>query len=472
MVMGGILSGLMQGMRARSDQKLAEEQARERKQDRDLQRKLLDIQLAGAKTKAQEQQVKSALLQALMSKMNLPGISQPMGNGASDQKIEGPPQNQTPFADSFGLQNNQGQGLIDKLAQGGPSAEPIAGQGGMSMQPPSPLSMAAPGAPQQTGGASNLLGQAILGQMLNLPFMDVAKMQETLRHNRVLESRMQPFEYVDAQGRKHRVMMPAYPTAGAGMGAPGQASGQSSIQSPGATTGQPMAGGMSTDMIVAPAPIESYTYEKDGKTYEAFRNEKTKKMIGEPTLIREMKGESSETASKIALAKTGITYLDQIKKSIFNPDGTPNRKLIASARLGIGPGRNVRSMFYDALDARQRAASGAAIGKEEEKRYFNMYFPNAALDDDATIHGKINRLDNFMTQYLDILDPSKKYRKKYNFYGDQSAPQTGGVKSTTKTTPGTSIPDEAKKALKEGQITTFRNGQQWTLLGGEAIRLD
>lgn len=66
------------------------------------------------------------------------------------------------------------------------------------------------------------------------------------------------------------------------------------------------------------------------------------------------------------------------------------------------------------------------------------------------------------TQRQQALDIMQKKEKE----GDTAPAQTSEA-----ATPVASIPPEAASQLKEGQITTFGNGQQWTLQGGQPVQV-
>lgn len=484
-MLGGIAAGLMQGLQARTQEKEARE-------SRAMQKKLLDLQLQQGNIKSQQTQMKMSILTELLKRMNLPGISQDQALTETAPGIETPEATGPVFAESFGPLKTKktptegialpstAQSITDQYATGAelPSiADMIASAktqgalgGGMpgSAAAPSPggQQIGAGGTPLQAGGptaqqgVSDLLAQAIVGNMLDLPLLDVARMNEQMRHNRILESKQQAFEYTDEQGAKHRVFVPSYPGAGQAPGAPGAASDrQLQIQ---AMNQNQMAG---PGTMIAPAPVEVQTYEENGRTFEVLVNKQTRRRISKPIQVKELKGESSETAGKISLAKQAITLVDQLRSAWINPDGSINRPLLASARANLGAGRQQRAQFHDALDARQRASSGAAIGKDEEARYFDMYFPNPVLDDDATVKDKMKRLGNFMTDYLEVMDPNGKYRQQYNFYGKDQGGAGGGQQTVT-------LPKQALSALKEGMATRFKNGQIWTLENGNPKRLD
>uniref|UniRef100_A0A6M3L545 Uncharacterized protein n=1 Tax=viral metagenome TaxID=1070528 RepID=A0A6M3L545_9ZZZZ len=115
---------------------------------------------------------------------------------------------------------------------------------------------------------------------------------------------------------------------------------------------------------------------------------------------------AAETASKVTLAMEAQNMIPQIKDMLWK-NGKYDKDVVYQASLplgGVGKGRALKSMFMDALDARIRAATGAAVTKEEWPAYFRMYLPQI-LDSEPLAKDKIKRLENFMGSYLETLDP-------------------------------------------------------------------
>jgi hypothetical protein len=132
-------------------------------------------------------------------------------------------------------------------------------------------------------------------------------------------------------------------------------------------------------------------------------------------VIEPLKASSSDASARIALAHNGVRYTKQLRGKFINPDGTINQEMVLSANApmgGIGEGRTARVIFDDALDARARAATGAAMPDSEKKTYYGMYFPSILdLQNPGTILDKLERLDSFMTDYLGTLDPHGQIRR-------------------------------------------------------------
>jgi hypothetical protein len=400
-MLGGFAAGMAQALQAGRQNKID-------KEERDLKKQTLKLQMENAKIQQQQQKFKNTLLERFMP--TLEGGAAPGGEVSA----------------GGGVEAQSGPGLLDQLA---------SAQSPMS---PSPAEVAA-NKPAQMGPGTSLLDRlsemdqnqlALLSEATGIDFLGGARYGEQKRSNDMRESEYVGEEVTRPDGSKERVYRPKY-------GKPPALSG--------ATGGQPAT-------PTAPAPVESYTFEKNGITYEGIREKQTGKDVVEPKPIKQIKGESSETASKIALAKNAIDYTDQLQTAFISPKGI-NQELILKANApmgGIGEGRKLRAMFNDALDARARAATGAAMPESEIRTYTRMYFPSP-LDNEATVKDKLTRLKSFMTDYLDVMDPNGAVRANL-------AQKQGGEAAQQ---PKATIPPDGTTGTYEGRKVMVKNGE-WT----------
>lgn len=152
-----------------------------------------------------------------------------------------------------------------------------------------------------------------------------------------------------------------------------------------------------------------------------------------------------------------------MRSMMIGPDGKIDARLVFSANVlggGVGQGRLLRAKFDDALDARARAATGAAMPQSEKDNYYQMYFPQVIdLTNPEIIADKFRRLESFMTDYLTVMDPTGRIRRQL----DASGAPTSGAQ--------VQLPQQAIDKLSEGKITTFKNGQKWTLQNGAPVRI-
>ena len=108
-----------------------------------------------------------------------------------------------------------------------------------------------------------------------------------------------------------------------------------------------------------------------------------------------------ESAAKAQLVEQALTYMPQIKTGFLGAEsGKPfvNRTNVANAalRMPFTEGRQLSTLVLDAVEAKLRAESGAAVPEPEVKRIAKRYIPQAA-DDDKTIIMKINNLETFLS---------------------------------------------------------------------------
>ena len=109
---------------------------------------------------------------------------------------------------------------------------------------------------------------------------------------------------------------------------------------------------------------------------------------------------SAESAGKVALIKQGEMDSTRFRDLISEKDSKGNVTGYKTAKLaGLGiygtPGaREEYSTLFNAINARLRLESGAAVPEAEVKRALKTFAPNAT-DSDKTIKSKLDRLDEF-----------------------------------------------------------------------------
>lgn len=182
----------------------------------------------------------------------------------------------------------------------------------------------------------------------------------------------------------------------------------------GGQQGKPSLGMVPGGMVKKQPQWERFTYiDNQGRTVEHFRNAQTKEPHEgvKPHVIAPIKAASPEAAARVALAVTGVKNFYRLQNMLYK-DGQVNKKLILMAHApmgGVSDGRNLLATFLDALDSRGRAASGAAMPESEVKNYKVMFFPSP-LDNELTIKTKMARFKDFMTAYIEAMDPNGFYR--------------------------------------------------------------
>lgn len=107
--------------------------------------------------------------------------------------------------------------------------------------------------------------------------------------------------------------------------------------------------------------------------------------------------QSAESAGKIALIKQGLSDVSDLEKMLKDPDGSFDRsKLLGLRTIGRPGARDEYSKLYNALNARLRLESGAAVPESEVERAFETFAPSF-LDSDTTIKSKIKRMREFFS---------------------------------------------------------------------------
>lgn len=118
-----------------------------------------------------------------------------------------------------------------------------------------------------------------------------------------------------------------------------------------------------------------------------------------------------------------------------------------------------RQAQEDWVRSKLRKESGAAIGKEEMNQEIATYFPQPG-DTPQVITQKQGARDVAIAAMRDAAGPA--------IPGNTS---TRGSVQEQSAFGGGELPKAAKMNLQEGKVTTFKNGQSWTLRGGQPVRV-
>lgn len=114
---------------------------------------------------------------------------------------------------------------------------------------------------------------------------------------------------------------------------------------------------------------------------------------------------SPEAAAKSQLVEQGLTYIPTIRAGMLGDDGKIDRVTIANIglRTPFTKGREMSTLILDAVEAKLRAESGAAVPEPEVKRAAKRFVPQVA-DSDSTINLKINNLEKFLKGTADKIN--------------------------------------------------------------------
>jgi hypothetical protein len=119
-----------------------------------------------------------------------------------------------------------------------------------------------------------------------------------------------------------------------------------------------------------------------------------------------------EKAAKEQLVTQALSYMPDIKQMILGtdfenkPSVDRSTVLNAETRMPFTKGRQASTLILDAVEAKLRAESGAAVPETEVKRIAKRYIPQVA-DDDATIIMKLNNMEKFLQGTQDKMQMGK-----------------------------------------------------------------
>lgn len=353
-LLGGLARGYGQGRMMKLE--------RERQKEKDsLAKQLAQSQIASAKTKQEEYKLKQSLINSLLSGQAPQGAN-PNTTASASQPIKFDQSGEV----DFGSSGVTTPAKFGKSFQEGPTAA--------------------------SGGVTDMMAKAQMNPMLAAVLKEATDIDLIGAGN--LGIRQREFErgaeewktvsVPDGQGGSYLMKVPKY----------GKGGGEGQL------------------MGYDPPKLQTTEVSTPEGVFAQPTNTVTGQPVGQPIKKGKAKGESAESSAKIALAMNGAQHVKTIKSMFVNKDGSVNRQLVFTANSpggGIGQGRLAYATFIDALDARARAATGAAMPESEIKTYKGIYWPSP-LDDDKTIKDKLNRLGKFMDDYLEVLDPNSSIR--------------------------------------------------------------
>ena len=125
--------------------------------------------------------------------------------------------------------------------------------------------------------------------------------------------------------------------------------------------------------------------------------------------------QSPEAAAKTELLEQGVKDVKRFKDMVLDKGGNVDTTLLFNMGIGTpwSKGRLAYSLIYNAVEAKLRAESGAAVPEPEvvrmAKRFVPSYFDNA-----ETIKSKVTRLEDWLSATAERIDPTGAYGKKVN----------------------------------------------------------
>ena len=194
--------------------------------------------------------------------------------------------------------------------------------------------------------------------------------------------------------------------------------------------------GAMAEIGINPSEESSYTTENIGEAAKYLREQKAKAsatniILGaDPNsgniIIGSSKGPISPTAvptgplidktqtpltpdqaAKVQLIQQALSYMPAIREGIFgvdpkNPKIDRTDILNIELRTPFTKGRELSTMILDAVEAKLRLESGAAVPDSEVKRMAKRFIPQTA-DNDNTIKIKINNLEKYLKEIADTV---------------------------------------------------------------------
>lgn len=126
-----------------------------------------------------------------------------------------------------------------------------------------------------------------------------------------------------------------------------------------------------------------------------------------------------EQAARVSAMNMTLNNISDLRDTLV-PDGkTVDRRTLFTSMFGGLPfteGRDVERYIEDAIETKLRLQTGAAANKDEVKKEAAKFKPNQ-LDSDETIIGKFDKLEHYMHDTFNVLDPSGVVRARLGAAG-------------------------------------------------------
>ena len=115
-----------------------------------------------------------------------------------------------------------------------------------------------------------------------------------------------------------------------------------------------------------------------------------------------------ESAAKTQMVEQALTYMPLIRAGLILPDGTVDRTNVANmnVRTPFTEGRAISTYVMDAVEAKLRAESGAAVPEPEVKRAAKRFIP-AVADNDDQVKIKLNNLETYLKGTADKINQGR-----------------------------------------------------------------
>jgi hypothetical protein len=126
-----------------------------------------------------------------------------------------------------------------------------------------------------------------------------------------------------------------------------------------------------------------------------------------------------EQAARVSAMNMTLNNVSDLRDKLVPDGNTVDRRTLFTSMFGGLPfteGRDVERYIEDAIETKLRLQTGAAANKDEVKKEADKFKPNQ-LDSDETIIGKFDKLERYMQDTFNVLDPSGVVRARLGSAG-------------------------------------------------------
>lgn len=148
-------------------------------------------------------------------------------------------------------------------------------------------------------------------------------------------------------------------------------------------------GGVAQSSFVDPSTGKPLVFDKATGSYRVANVEGA--VVPKPAAF------TPESAAKAQMVEQALTYIPLIRAGLILPNGNVDRENVANMniRTPFTEGRKLSTYVMDAVEAKLRAESGAAVPEPEVARAAKRFIP-AIGDNDAQVKIKLNNLETYL----------------------------------------------------------------------------
>lgn len=258
----------------------------------------------------------------------------------------------------------------------------VAGMAGQAQSPSEQQRLKSTGGYDPNGGQDI----ALAGADYNIPAETVNKEVDNYRQQMLVQKAGPATPYTMGTGRSTETGL----LQNFVLGAPKNIANTTSVAPPPrVTVNVPGQGAVAQTSFVDPASGKPLVFDKKTGSYRVANVEGA--VAPKPAAF------TPESAAKAQMIEQAVSYIPLIRAGIFKPDGAVDRTNVANMNAGtlFTQGRELRTYILDAVEAKLRAESGAAVPEPEVKRAAKRFFPSTG-DKDSQITIKLNNLESYL----------------------------------------------------------------------------